>query len=301
MLQFVVVADASTPIRQVSAYPSRIHYPGAPLPRWWQIEDGKVDIGGYPPDRSHFATLLLIDLIMNQSDDWFSFPIEALAGHIITLSDVTVIDSFDEKWQLSPPADGWSLFATEGLGPQSLAVWATAAAPLAGPVLDEVTLGIDEDANLVWAVEQRIRGRDMPTSDDPHPAPPVIVNATGRPSFTYQVATRIPPRWHPYPIEEIADRRRFVQGRAANLSTEHTPLPEPESDLLRVSDVHRIHQIEPAAIPTDGVRLERRAMLARRTDGTPLLWTQRRRVPLLTPPALRLRYDVLEPEPPVTT
>jgi hypothetical protein len=39
-------------------------------------------------------------------------------------------------------------------------------------------------------------------------------------------------------------------------------------------------------------------MPARRTDGTPVLWTQRRRHPLLTPPALALRFDALAPVPP---
>jgi hypothetical protein len=27
-----------------------------------QIEDAKVDIGGFPPDRSHLATMLLMDI-----------------------------------------------------------------------------------------------------------------------------------------------------------------------------------------------------------------------------------------------
>jgi hypothetical protein len=36
-------------------------------------------------------------------------------------------------------------------------------------------------------------------------------------------------------------------------------------------------------------------MLGRRTDGNPVLWTQRRRRPLLTPPGLRLRFDTLQP------
>jgi hypothetical protein len=60
-----------------------------------------------------------------------------------------------------------------------------------------------------------------------------------------------------------------------------------------------VHQIEPAAISQDGLRLERRAMLARATDASPVLWTQRRRQPLLTPPGLRLRFDALEPTPPI--
>ena len=36
-------------------------------------------------------------------------------------------------------------------------------------------------------------------------------------------------------------------------------------------------------------------MLARSTTGEPLLWTQRRRMPMLTPPTFALRFDVLEP------
>jgi hypothetical protein len=115
----------------------------------------------------------------------------------------------------------------------------------------------------------------------------------------YRLATRVPTHWHPYVIEDVSGRRRFVQGLAADSSgSTAVLLPPPESDLLldpASGGVHPVHQVEPATIPPDGVRLERRAMLAGRTDGSPVLWTQRRRLPLLTPPALRLRFDVLEP------
>jgi len=77
-------------------------------------------------------------------------------------------------------------------------------------------------------------------------------------------------------------------------------LPAATSDLLidpAAGGIHPVHQIEPGAIPVDGVRVERRAILARRTDGTPVLWTQRRRQPLLAPPAIGLRFDVLDPVP----
>src|SRR4051812_48521695 len=189
-----------------------------------------------------------------------------------------------------------------GLDARSLVVWATAATPLAGPVLDEIVIGIDEDANLVWAVEQRLRGRGVLGDEDPPPVPPAHIDASGRAGFAYRPMTRIPRRWHPYEIEEIAGRRRFVQGRAADLSGPvAVPLPEAESDLLvdpASGGVHPTHQIEPAAIPADGVRVERRAILARDTTGAPVVWTQRRRQPLLTPPALTLRFDSMEPVPP---
>ncbi|MFC0678064.1 hypothetical protein ACFFGH_09435 [Lysobacter korlensis] len=281
-----------------SLYPGRVRYPGAPLPRWWQIEDAKVDIGGYPPDRAHFSTLLLIDLIVNQSDDWFSFPVDALAGHIVTLDTVVVHDSFGEDWTLAPPAD-WSMFATDGLERNALVVWAVASTPLVGPIIDEVVIGIDEDANLVWAVEQRLRGRSVVDDDDPPAEPPAVLDASGRPGFAYRPMSRVPTHWHPYTLEEVDHRRRFVQGRAADLSGPTAVLmPEAESDLLidpASGGMHPTHQLEPAAIPQDGVRVERRRILARATDGSPVLWTQRRRQPMLTPPALRLVFDAMEP------
>ncbi|HSP36147.1 MAG TPA: hypothetical protein VLR26_00150, partial [Frankiaceae bacterium] len=289
--------DPASPPDPVQRFPGRVRYPGAPLPRWWEIEDAKVDIGGYPPDRAHLATLLLIDLIVNQSDDWFAFPVDALAGHVVTLDEVIVSDSFDQDWTLSPP-DDWSLFATHGLGNRSLVLWATAATPLAGSAVDEVAVGIDEDANLVWAVEQRLRGRTVASEADPPPEPPAHLDMSGRPGFAYRPMTRVPPHWHPYVIQDVDGRRRFVQGRAADLSGAFAVLmPEAESDLLidpASGGVSPTHQIEPAAIPSDGLRVERRAMLARATDGSPVLWTQRRRQPLLAPPTLRLRFDAME-------
>lgn len=295
------VAAPAEPAEATELFPSRVRYPGAPVPRWWEIEDAKVDIGGYPPDRAHLATLLLIDLVVNQSDDWFGFTVDAAAGHILTLDEVVVHDSFGEDWTVEPPTD-WSMFSTHGLDQRSLVLWARAATPLVGPILDEVVIGIDEDANLVWAVEQRLRGRAVPSDADPRPQPPARIDASGRPGFAYRPMTRIPPRWHPYVIEPVNGRRRFVQGRAADLSGPSAALmPEAESDLLidpSSDGTHPTHQLEPTAIPADGVRVERRAMLARSTDGSPVLWTQRRSQPMLTPPGLRLRFDAMEAVPP---
>jgi hypothetical protein len=295
-------AGSSTTTRTT---PGRLRYPSAPLPRWWQIEDAQVSVGGHAPDRASLATLVLIDLIVNHSDDWFTFSTAARVGEIVTFEAVSVIDSFGDPWPLAPP-DDWSLFATTGLDRRSLVLWSTARTPLTGPVLDQVVLGIDEDANLVWAVEQIVRGRTVPTPAAPPAPPPSRADASARSTFSYLPMTPIPPHWHPYVLEDIdfdGDRqRRFVQGRAADLSGP-TPvlLPAPVSDLL--VDTKRgpgrpVHQLQPAAIPAEGLQIERRAMVARATTGDPVLWTQRRRLPLLAPPTFGLRFDVLVPDPP---
>lgn len=286
--------------------PNRMEYPGAPQPRWWQIEDAKVDVGGFPPDRSHLATMLLIDLVVSHADDWFSFPVLATAGTVVTIDSVRIRDTFEDVIEAHAPAD-WTLFDVTGLPVSSLVVWPTVATPLSGTVLDEVIVGVDEDANLLWAIERRAGARELAAAPaapvDPGPSPAGTIDAGTRKSYTYQPSSSVAAYWHPYEIHEIDGRRRFVQSRLADLRTRPpTLMPEPVSDLL--ADPHApaagpVHQIEPATVPTSGLRLERRYLLGRASDGRPVLWRQRRRLPLLTPPVSGLRFDILEQQPPL--
>jgi hypothetical protein len=284
--------------------PGRLSYPGAPHPRWWQIEDAKVDIGGLPPDRSHFATMLLIDLVMSHADDWFTFPVVTEAGTIVTLHSVEVRDAFDQMTTLSTPPD-WSLYRVDGLDRTSLLVWPTVATPLTGSALDEIVLGVDEDANLLFAVELRARGAELapppPAEGLPAPPPAGQLRAGERSVYGYRPSTPMPAYWHPYEIHEIDGRRRYVQARLANLDVRPPELmPPPVSTLLAdpaAPSNGPAHQIEPATVPTTGLRLDRRFVLGRATDGQPVLWLQRRRLPLLAPPISNLRFDVIEEEP----
>ena len=308
--------DADGPLPQVSpanipdpieVYPNRLNYPGAPNLRWWEIENHTVDIGGFPPDRTHFATMLLIDVIVSHSDDWFTFPIASSAGNIVTLYEVVIKDSFGDRWTIIPPSN-WSMFKVKGLRNTSLVLWPTVPTPLTGSPLEDVVIGIDEDANLLWAVERRINGRDVPTpnlgtptADTTNDSGQVLVS--GRPEYIYHPSAPVFPHWHPYQIQQIAGRRRFVQGRLADLNQSPPILtPEPIAKVLydpgAVED-EPVHQIEPSTVPVSGIRLERRWILGRRTDGLPALWMQRQRLPLRTPPALKLRFDIFEEKLPI--
>ena len=242
-------------------------------------------------------------LILSHSDGWFLFPVVTAAGHAVTLHKVRVRDSFGDEWTVTPPTD-WSLFAVTGLAETSLLVWPTVTTPLSGPALEDVVLGIDEDANVLWAVERRVEGRDLPT---PPRESEVPQNGDGRPvltsdrkRYTYLPSAPMFPYWHPYQIAEIGGRRRFVQGRLADLTADPPVLmPEPRARVLFDPSAVApapVHQIEPSTVPSLGLRLERRYMLARGTDGQPVLWSQRRRLPLPAPPAQRIRFDVMQEE-----
>jgi hypothetical protein len=283
------------------ALPASVRLPGAPHPRWWQIEDGRVDVGGYPPDRSHFPTMLLIDLIASSGVDWFHFPVDALTGHLLTLESVTIVDSFGESTTLAPPTD-WSLFKIKGLDARSMVVWPTQPSPLTGPPVEVVALGVDEDTNSVWAVEQRVQGQDVKTegskangisNDDDLPAP-----EPGSKLFEYLPFPDVRHGWHPYVIQtDRTGKRILMQGRLAEFTRTGVDLTkEAEAELLKTPGRVRgepFHQIEPSAVPSVGLSVSRRFVLGRMTDGRPVLWMQRRRLPSSSLPALHLRFDVL--------
>jgi hypothetical protein len=72
-------------------------------------------------------------------------------------------------------------------------------------------------------------------------------------------------------------------------------MPIATAQVLRVftPDGEQVHEINPATIPSIGVMLERRHVLARDVRGNPVLWMQRQRMPFLAPPGRTLRFDVM--------
>ena len=126
--------------------PGRLDYPGAPHPRWWQLENRAVDIGGFSPDRSHFATMLLLDVALEHADDWFTFPVPppAGAGHDAVqrcarhsrgrhrARQLRRSVGSERAAGLGTPATGRS-FTRAGLSESQLLVWPVAVAPHGGP------------------------------------------------------------------------------------------------------------------------------------------------------------------------
>ncbi|MFJ2580825.1 hypothetical protein [Kitasatospora aureofaciens] len=292
-----------------SVWPERFRLPGSPALRWWQIEDHRVDLGGLPPDRAHFASALVLDIVLGHGDDWFLAPLPGRAGHLLVVEDLTVLDSFGKTWAVPHPGPDWSLFRVHGFDGRRLPIWPVAENPLTGNPLDVVTIGTDEDAELLWAVEETVAGRAVDhgrrtTGDGPVPeeqplGPP--------PTLRYVPATDVPKAWYPYTLEDRPDgdghtRIRYQQGRLVEMAYDGTPTrrdPPVSAFLLDPADpTGRAHELAPDRIPPTGIRLERRTLLARATTGAPVLWTRRTRAPLLSGPSSGLRFDAVEPAPP---
>ncbi|CAN5258610.1 hypothetical protein BH18ACT12_BH18ACT12_08940 [soil metagenome] len=286
-----------------TSYPTRVAYDGAPHPRWWQVEDVRYDPGAVAPHRTRLASLMLVHLTASHGDDWFTAPLLSPTGSLVAIKDMQVEDVMGLKTKKLPTVD-WSLFRVSGRGTAELLIWPTVANPLTGTsALDEVLLGVDEDANILWAIERRVDGVELVEPEETTPEPPatpppgqVVVTAPRR--YRYVPATAVPSFWHPYVSSDAGNVRRFVQGRLANLNVRPiVPRDGPTSRVLRdpaAGPADPAHQIAPRAVPRLGLRIDRRHVLGRRVDGQPVLWVQRRRSPLFSPPSSELRFDGLE-------
>ena len=311
-------ADAVDSITEKGeAIPTVLQYPGAPNTRWWQIENAEVDMGGYVPDSAHTPTAMLTELIFSHSDDWFLFPILAKAGNTVSIDELGILDVFGRKYNstdldgankirwsgLQPPID-WTLFQVVGLAPNDLLLWHVAELPLESIPLEKVQFGADEQSNLLWAVERTVDSRDVLSGKDVEVSADLKFNP-GTPKgstlpdqeaeYAFIPAKGIVPYWYPYEIVETATTRLLEQQSLPDYTLQiPKPMPLPRSAVLQPDQIGKQHIVNPLAIPSNGIELERRWQLARDMNGFPVIWIQRKRSSLLSPPARLLRFDVME-------
>ena len=115
--------------------------------------------------------------------------------------------------------------------------------------------------------------------------------------YAYVPGQGISPYWNPYTLddEDTGGPRRLVQRRIVDLTRQKpAPMPAPRAIVLQTDGHGPVHQIAPLAVPSNGVEVARRWMLARDMNGEPVLWVQRERSALLSPPARTVRFDVME-------
>ena len=52
-----------------------LRYPGMPANRYWQLEDGRVDLGAIEAQPNDLARLCLAEFALTSGDDWLTVPV----------------------------------------------------------------------------------------------------------------------------------------------------------------------------------------------------------------------------------
>ena len=249
-----------------------LRYPGMPADRYWQLEDGRVDLSVIEAQPTDLARLCLAEFAMTSGDDWLGVPVDGLLGAINRVERVVLTDDFGDEVEVAELADpAFTMFrmsAREGGSSPGVVLPPVAADILVGEPLEEVLFLRDEMANMAWAIELTVQGASgdpRPRGSEPLPPPDPWPEGLTEEERVYRLQTPVPAHWIPLvPVAlrpgQISLRKgALLRGDApvlpVGVTLEPTPLTFPGEE-----------------IPREGVALGAVPALARRANGRYVTW-----------------------------
>lgn len=264
-------APAPTPADPLTVLPTQLTFPGMPTARWWEFENGTVDLGRLEAAPDDLGRLLLAEFALVYSNDFFVVPLTLPSGSVCRITRLEVRTTYGETIRIAPAHSGtgaaWQMFQLSSDSPDTPGSGLFLLPPCAvdvldGPVEEEVLLTRDETANLAWGIELRVTGplglaverREVEAAADRRNGAQPQTDSTLR----YRLSTRVPESW--LPLMPTAD----------GTSLEQHGTTQPAGTLLTATTPFRLDAVE---LPRGGRRVTRRAHAARGSDGSTHVWT----------------------------
>ncbi len=257
-----------------------LRYPGMPADRYWQLEEGSVDVSAIEAQPYDLARLCLAEFALVSGNDWLVIPVDGRVGAVNRVERVSVTTTFGETLEINEAGadrrtQGFRMFEVTTSNDEALSgivLPPIAASPLLGESIEEISFLRDENTNMGWAVERVVPGRSgdpRQRSAEPQPLRPNPPNDYNPIDVMYELQVPVPDHWIPLVPVRIAPGviglRKGAMLRdgqpiaAASLLLEPTPLTFPAEE-----------------IPREGVTVRAVPALARRADGTYARWTGHR-------------------------
>jgi hypothetical protein len=279
------------------AVPAPVTVRGVPAPRFWEMEDARLDYALMPVGPTDLAQMMVIEYAGSYGNDWFVVPLELPVGTLTRVDSLVVTDTFGVRSLLRPiGADAPAHFSMWQLGHRRRAGDAGIDVPrtnlfylpptlggvLDGAALEDVLFMRDEMANVAWAIErtiesaverplQRAEGDGLARSAAT-PAPASSTAASSR----YDLATDVPAHWVPLLPVQLMEEGVRVQRlkRGAVLRADGSmQVQRALGETLATLRDGLLHDEE---VPREGVHVTRLRRLARWIDGSTWLWTAQR-------------------------
>jgi hypothetical protein len=315
-----------------TVFPAPVRFAGMPLPRWWAVEDGRTNFAAVRPDSTDLARLIFLEFALVFSNDWFQVPCDLPAGTVAAVQGLAVTDVFGQRQWITPAGTGagqdwqhWSMFTLDTLdtgdtgsdAPAEARIFLPPTVPhvATGPVLEDVSLVRDENANLVWGIERTVRlatgesrrGSEVAAETLAHrsllfPAP---LADEPRAAVAYQAMSTIPENWIPFiPVHVPGDTRRIQLQRATIPSAVDGQPVRPATALLREGldgPDPRGYFVNEEEVPQTGSTLTVAYHRARWHDGRVTVWLGTRRGTGRGEASSGLRFDLLADTPTTTS
>lgn len=295
--------------------PAPVVFRGAPAPRYWELEDARIEYGLMPVGPTDLAQLLMIEYASSYGNDWFVVPLTLPVGSLTAINSLVVTDSFGVRSLLRPIGDrtlpdaNWSMYqlahirrpGNEALGgPASNLFFLPPALgrSLQSPALEDVLFMRDEMANVAWAIERTCESpveQSVPRTDTRPPADSAADSGGAAPSDAlprYLLSTTVPKHWIPLlpvqvrePPDKVVSRLR----RGAVLQPDGTNEVHRAEGRILNKDPHLLMFDE--EVPREGVHVARHYQLARWIDGSTWAWMALRKTVGRGEGSSGLRFD----------
>ena len=305
--------DAPGEIVTRTVIPAPVTFHGMPAPRFWELEDARIDLGSLQPGATDLAQLLMVEMLTGYGNDWYVIPVELPVGSLVECRSLVVTDTFGAQTLHRPTGDpaiqarqGWSMFSLSmlvepgdatGVAITNLFFLPPTIRPLEGPVLEEVMLMRDELANLGWAVERRLESPlevGLETAKDvvelvPAPDAPRDVRV-------YRLATSVPKHWLPLLPVRVSETSAEVRlARGAVLDLDGVPhVVSAQARILDVGNPAGRLLIREEEVPREGLVVRRSYQAARWYDGRLFVWAGNRASVGRGEASSGLAFDALE-------
>ncbi|MCH5600856.1 hypothetical protein [Niabella ginsengisoli] len=265
--------------------PTPLQYSGMPNPRFWQMEDSRVDFGKIQTGTSGLLSLLVAEYGLTYSNDWFVLPYEMQANTLCEIKGIMVTDVFGQNILVEPtfkdPEMNWHEFAcfrhTERqnltsprnrfyLAPSSLKIQQS-------EPLEKINFMRDEMTNMVWAIESIVpsaAGGNRQIKANAKRFDQSFTPADPEAKIRYLLGTSVPENWIPFvPVHKDASKQevRLQRARIPNA-------PIPISKFLTEQPPGK-HLIEEEEVPRAGVIVKRMYKRTRWLNGKTYLWIGR--------------------------
>lgn len=311
-LQPLVAGAPDTSLIKVDRFtviPSKLIFGGMPAPRFWEMEDRRIDFGDFGRATTDTPHMLVADFMMLYSNDWTLLPYTVPTGSICNLRSILVTDVFGQVTSVLPAGaadwQNWNMYTLSEVkktdGDQRLFVLPTVDAMLESDPVETVNFMRDEMANLVWGVETMVsdgvgaseRGQEAATRITRYLestyAPTQTYPLTNTADIRYNMMTTVPENWIPYiPVRlgtNLASRNIQFQRAAMPRvlkSIMQNQRVRPRTTLLQdgynpQTGVWGAGFIYEEEIPRSGAILSMTWQRSRLQDGRVALWLGRRK------------------------
>ena len=303
-------ADAPPRAETLSFVPTAASFPGMPNPRFWEMEDRRINFGSLNAKTTDHLLLVFAEMGLVYGNDWFVIPYEMPVNHLCEVLGLVVTDVFGDR-TLIPPANAasgtalqrWSFFSVSG---ESSDDWrgryfwlpASLTSVDTSEPLETLSFARDEMANLAWAVEDVVSdgtGMGIKTQllipDEP-PPPPTLAGVR------YTLGSTVPENWVPFLPVHLLGSIQDIRFQRGAMPPHGAPPVDPVRRSVLLNELPAPFYVAEEEVPSSGVIVTRRVQRARWYDGRTYLWIGRARETGRGSAASGLGFDQIDDLPP---